>query len=210
MITNRESKIQTPEDQEKFIVPLNRDTELITYDMRFIIDAPILTEPRVWMITKPWRIIPNGLARMTCAQTQFNPLKDLIEKDEKGNVVGMWADGKSDTIVDYTLPSETIHSEITYSGSRPEIRVGGSYKKFTVNFFDGDIPVDFREGNWMFTVDDEDVSYLLVPIESDDVAENQIKVKFVGDKDYINKTLLVSYITNNGIESSLKIEIKAL
>ena len=41
-------KIQSPEDQQKFIVPLNRDSETLFYSQRMIIDNNVLTEPRVF------------------------------------------------------------------------------------------------------------------------------------------------------------------
>jgi hypothetical protein len=57
-----------------------------------LIDAPVLTEPRAWVITKMNRITAKGLAEATLAQDKYDEHKDFIEIDDYGNVIGMWAD----------------------------------------------------------------------------------------------------------------------
>ena len=81
-------KETTPQDQQKFVVPLNRMTENIYYDQRMIIDAPVLTEPRTWIVSKVNRIAANGLVHVTLAQSKFNAHTDYIETDGDGNVYG--------------------------------------------------------------------------------------------------------------------------
>lgn len=225
-------KTTDPEDQQKFVVPMNQDTEHLFYNkgtlnnapFRMIIDAKVETEPRCWLISKVNRISSNGLVMTTLAQDRFDPIHDYIEHDKYGNIIGMWADYYSTDVIpmniEETIPVSNIRSEITYSGTKPEIRAMGSYKKFTVTFFDRDIPILHKSGSWSyFTYDPEDstksltnansIVSLKTDKDSPDVDINQIKVKFDGDMSYVGKVLRIQYISDDGISSYLDIDIKA-
>ena len=120
----------------------------------------------------------------------------------------MWADYySSDGTVpsDEMTPEEDIHSVIQYVG-KPNIKAGGSYKKFTVIFYDHETVIDHKIGQWTFTIDGEDASSL-VQTDTTDVEENQIRVRFIGSEDYMGKTLKVEYSSNTGIVSSVDILI---
>ena len=133
-------------------------------------------------------------------------------KDADGNVIGMWASYFDNKIVptDSMTPSPTIHSEIKYSGIKPEVKIGGSFKKFTVNFFKDDEPDKFRSGNWKFNIDGTDVSSLFEIKhygDASDIDVNQCKIKFLGTNDYIGKVLVVSYESIDGIASSVEMNM---
>lgn len=221
-----------PEDQQKFIVPMNRDTEHLFYNkgtvnnvpFRMIIDAKVETEPRCWLISKINRISSNGLVMTTLAQDRFDPIHDYIEYDKHGNIIGMWADFYSTDVtpvdIEETVPVSNIHSEITYSGTKAEIRAMGSYKKFTVQFFDRENQITHRTGTWDYYVyDPEDLTgtitnassivSLKTNLDSSDVDINQIKVKFDGDMSYVGKIFRIQYTSTDGITSYLDIDIKA-
>ena len=208
-------KIESVEDQQKFIVPMNELTEHLFYNQRMIIDNKIDVksgnEPRAWKVSKVNRINSNGTLLVTLAQDKFNAHTDYIEYEndsDPSSIIGMWADYYSnDGVVpsDDKPPEEDIHSEIQYVG-KPNIKVGGSYKKFTVVFYDGDKVIDHKLGHWSFSIDGTDAS-LLVQTDNTDVEENQIRVRFIGSEDYMGKTLKVEYSSNTGIVSSVDILI---
>lgn len=183
-------------------------SEYFIYDKRLLIDSNVLTEPRAWRISKINRIATAGLAMITTAQDMFDGKKDYIEFDSDGNVIGMWADYYDTKIEpkEDEEPSE-IRAEITYSGLKPEIKVGGNYKKFTVTFYDGDEETDFRDGEWKFSIGDEDISNLIIT-DTSDVEENQIRAKFIGDDLYIGQKMTVAY--ESSVPTSIEIEIKGL
>ena len=202
--------ITSPEDQQKFVVPLNRDTEKIYYDLRMIIDSGVITEPRTWEVTKVNRISPNGIARITLAQNKFNQHTDYIETDDLGNVVGMWA-GYYDTPITPTDPIPEITDltcNITYSGTSPQIKVGGSYKKLTATFYKNSTKIDPIIGTWKFLIDGEDASDVITIIETE-TEPYQIKVKAPTDPEYIGKILTVQYVTDK-VTGSLNVDIIAL
>lgn len=207
--------ITAVEDQQKFIVPMNSVSEQIYYNQRMIIDNKIDVksgnEPRTWKISKVNRINSNGTLLATLAQDKFNAHTDYIEYEndsDPSTIIGMWADYYStDGTVpsEDTPPSEDIHSVITYVG-KPNIKVGGSYKKFTVIFYDHETVIDHKLGNWSFEIDGVDASSL-VQTDTTDVEANQIRVRFIGSEDYMGKILKVTYSSTTGIVSSVDILI---
>ena len=116
------------EDQQKFIVPLNRDSETLYHNIRMIIDAKVETEPVAWLISKIKRLAPNGLCRVTLTQDKFDQHKDYIERDEDGKIIGMWCNYFDDVPVYESNKKDEYDnkSEILYSGLKPELKVGGS------------------------------------------------------------------------------------
>lgn len=208
------SILEVLDDKQKFIIPINRDFEYIYYNQRLLLDNAVLTEPKSWKISKIDRITYRGVCIVTLVQDVFDEHNDYVELDEFGNVVGLWADYYSNPIVP-TNPEEdkkpNIHSEITYSGLKSEIKIGGSYKKFTVTFYEGDEESEFRYGVWKYTIDGEDASDLITTLDSSqssDIKENQIKVKFIGSDKYLGKILNIKYISD--IDATLDVVITSL
>ena len=208
-------KIESIENQRKAILPMNDISATIFYNQRFIISAPI-PEPLAWRLTKTEDISPKGVRMLTFAQDRWDQNKDYIERDEFGNIVGMYADWFQSEVEpisvlptdNHATPSPTITATITCSGKQ-QIRIGGSAKTFTVVFADEDgTPIDTLPGTWEFSIDGESVSQELLTLT---VTDNRVKVKFLGDDSYIGKILTVTYkVDDEDITTSLPIEIIAL
>ena len=200
-------KFQQPEDQTKFALPLNRDTEHLYYNTYLVIDANVLTEPRVWQISKVNRSNSKGIAIYTCTQELANQHTLKADYDNDGNVVAWWADwmdGQVDPTpaVPESEEQSMVISKIVCSGKQ-QIKIGGSAKTFTIFYYDedGNELDNYGPGIWEFFVDS---NY----IPSDDIYlsqdGNKIKVKIDDDK-YIGKILLIrntsgSYVTECEIE----------
>lgn len=208
-------KIEEAEDQQQFMIPMTRLTENIYYNLRMIIDNKVLTEPRTWRITKINRIAHKGCVLATLAQDKFDQHKDYIELDNDGNVIGMWAD-YWETSVEPEFP-ETDHpitySVISYSGLTPEIKIGGSYKKYNVAFYINDSQIETQSGDWIFTYRTTESDE---PIDASDLVdviiidESNIKVKFIGGEKYYNGILNVTYTSHNDISSTLEVYVNTL
>lgn len=216
--------IEKVEDQSVFILPLTRKTECLYYNMRMIIDNKVLTEPRTWKITKVNRLDANGLTKITLAQDRFDSHKDYIELDDNGNVIGMWADYFTEGQLlpepyeDIEEPVE-LHSEVTYAGVAPELKVKGSYKKLTVKFYQNGEEMPFASSSWSFAIKDGDIitplpdysEYLVVSTEG--LTNQQIKIKFIGDASNIGKVIIVTNtasVYGTVVESSTELDIKSL
>ena len=177
-----------------------------------LIDAPVQSEPRAWHISKINRIAANGLVSATLAQVNFNQYTDYIEIDESGKTIGLWADYFS-LPVEPADPETAIQSCIAYSGLKPELKIRGGYKKFTVAFSTDNGDAEFQDGQWSYQIDNADASNLvsvLTAVDSSDLEQNQIKVKFIGNEEYLNKKLKIIYTTNSGTVSQLDVSIIAL
>lgn len=205
--------ISSAENQKVFWTEYNDKTKTIFYDQRIIIstDRPI---PVVWKVTKVEDMNVRGIARYTCAQDRFNEHTDYVERNEEGEVLGMWAGYFTDNVPiqepdEDDIPTTNIRSSISYSGTKPEMKIGGNYKTFTVTFFDDDGEVEFVPGIWNFEIDNNDATDLLDIQETQN--ENQIKLKFHKGLDvYIGKDFVVSYKTESGIKSSVVMNITGL
>lgn len=197
------------EDQQKFAAPLNRDTEKFYYNQRLIIDNKVLTEPRLWQISKINRIAPNGIARITLAQTKFDGDKDYV-KIENDEVIEMYADYYvGNTEPNDFMETNEIRAEITYTG-KPTIRVGSGYKKLVVNFYQGEEKVPLMDGQWQYFIGNEDVSSLIA-YSTVDLEENEIKIKFNSkDTNYGGKTLTIKYVVNTDIQASVDLNLANL
>lgn len=223
----QEYKVSTPEDQQKAILPMTRTTEHLFYNQRMIIDNKVLTEPRTWLLSKVNRLSSNGLAMFTFAEDKFDQHKDYIELDNNGNVIGMWADyyayGDA-TPIEPKEPESTLTSSISYSGIKPEVKIGGSYKKFTVTFDEDGKEIPYQGGDWSYGIKDGDIIKpinladniisVLTHLDSTDVNTNQIKVRFDGGDEYLNKVLVITHtVTIDGyspITSSVLMNIVGL
>ena len=196
----RDYRSETVEDQQKFLIPLNRITENIWYNQRLLIDNKVITdECRAWRVTKVNRTSYNGLSLITLSQDHFNKDTDLIEKDADGNTIALWADYYSEPVTpdDYDptpIPHQTDYGVITISGKN-EIKVGGSYKKLSINFFSANgRPIPHKTGTWSFEIDSE----IITPaVSTEGLEENQIKIKLPSEDGlYINKVLKAKYVVN--------------
>lgn len=213
-------RFTSPENQKLFWVPYNENTKNLFYDQRAVISAP-RDEPVCWSISKVEDMNVKGIIRLTWKQDRFNSHTDLIEYDEDGNYVCAWCDYFRDGVPisdeEHTnIPTTSTHSVITYSGIKPEIKVNGSFKKFTVTFYDDEDNTQealFQTGTWEFKDDDLDVSDLFEIEDSvmdPSLKENQIKIRFIGDDEWIDKNIEVWYISDSGIKSHVTVNIVGL
>lgn len=150
----------------------------------------------------------KGIARYTFKQDKWNSHTDFIEVDHNNNLLGIWCNWFDGNIspTDSTSVPVDIYSKITYSGTKPEIKIGGSFKKFTVTFYKNDEQIAFEYGTWKFKIDDVDISDLL-EISTSNLDENQIKIKFNGDDSYTGKILNVIYESVSGITTHTEIDL---
>ena len=197
---------------------MNRTSELLYYNQRVIIDNFVLTEPRTWKVSKVNRIANNGTVIVTFAQTEFDATTDYIEKDENGNVIAFWAGYYSNgvsPVEEESIP--LIRGEITTLGTKPQIRLGGGYKKLDVHFYEGDKEVDFEPGEWKFFIGEDEISEklnILTAADSDKVELNQIKIKVPNDNNsneaLLGKKIKCQFHSLTGVTAEYEISIVSL
>ena len=150
----------------------------------------------------------------TFAQDVFDQNHDYIERDENGKLLGMWANYYKESNLpseDTTTPSSVdygTYAEITYAGTKPHIKVNGSYKKIILTYYNSnEILKDQTPGEWSYWIDDVNVGELIKVIESD--SPNIIKIKFLGDENYLGKVLTIKNIRDD-IVGTLQLQIVSL
>lgn len=195
-------RFTSQENQDKVWLPLNPITEKIWYtnesskNMRVLVSS--FTDNAIaWQISKVENAQPLGVQKLTLYQDFFDQHRDYIEKDENGNIIGMWASyfdseiAPTDPSTPTTSPS-SIAARI--SASTSTIKVGGSYKNLTVNLFNDsneDITTEYTDATftWTCSVDDEDWTDKVTWRVGTEY--NQKKVKFTSDSSTIGKILSV-------------------
>ena len=126
----------------------------------------------------------------------------------------MWADYWKES----NMPSDNIpkpspeisdtYAEITYAGKDPHVKVGGSYKKLTITYYNSnEVLKDQTPGEWSYWIDDVDAADLVQILESD--SANSIKIKFIGTEDYLGKILTVKN-TRDNVVAELQLQIVSL
>lgn len=221
--SSRGGAIQTtiPENQRICLLSMNEMTSTIFYDQRIVISSPIQT-PVVWKCTKVDNTNPKGINTLTFSQDRWNEhtdafeyyskdgIKDFSNKFEPNKkVLGIYANYYVSAIepTEQTNKDEkpSIYGNITYN-ALPQLKVGGSYKKFTIQFYDNNGEIPIIDGIWKFEINNKDVSDLVTT----NIDLNTIKVKFLGNDSYIGTVMNIKYITYDSIETSVDVEIVGL
>ena len=209
----RDRVFETPDNITKAILPYNEITKTLFYNSRIIISTE-LPEPLAWRISKVEPFAHRGNLLYTMKQDVFDRHHDFVEYDEDGKLVGMWANyWKEDNLPDDSpiLPEPELngnYAEITYSGAEPHIKVNGSYKKITLTYYNSnEVLKDQTPGDWSYFIDDTDATELIKVLETD--SPNSIKVKFLGDEEYLGKILTIKN-TRDNITGILQLQIVAL
>lgn len=197
---------------------MNDISATIFYNQRIILSAPIET-PVTWHCSKVEQTSPKGSNRLTFAQNEWDNHKDAFEYEDglitseyisDKHVIGMWADYYTSEIT--PTDSETINSisnirgEFTYS-AKPQLKIGGNYKKFNLKFYENNELIPTPNGYYSFMVDGEEIDSLLITTIQD---VDSIKIKFNGGDEWINKVMQIKYITDDGIIASVDVEIVPL
>lgn len=208
----KDYNFESLDNVDKAFLPLNEITENIRYNndenfsQRFVISAKI-DNPLVWRVTKLENTRPLGILQLTFKQTSYDEHKDYVEKDDNGNIIGMWADyyGREVSPTDELIPDlEDLNTVIgKIKSSTSTIKVGGSYKTLTAQVFDSygnDITDSYKdyEFNWSYDIDGEVIDSFVIWRKTNDF--NQIKLKLSNNKSYLNQVMNVKCeIKNNNI-----------
>lgn len=208
----RDYKTESVENQTKALLPYNDISKTLFYNTRSIISAD-LPEPIAWRVTKVEGLVHKGNIMFTFAQDTFDQHHDYIERNEDGNLIGMWANYFKDINLP-TQPDEPIpilddtYAEITYAGKEPHVKVNGGYKAITIRYYSKTTEiVDQTPGNWEFYIDQVEVSDLIKVMETD--TPNTIKIKFLGNEEFLGNVLTVKN-TRDEIIGKLNLEITSL
>lgn len=198
----------TRENQELIFIPTNSISDTIWWisednknNQRLIVDVPS-EHPNVWQISKVEKINVKGRTKLTLYQHEYNEHTDFIEKDNNGNIIGMWADYYAYNIE--PQEEQVIDGEEKYlslSASTNTLKVGGSYKTIKAIMSDES---DILSTSWSAYIDG-----VLVPddlLTWKEETPNEIKVKIANNRKYLGKMIEIR-CTADDISSSIFMEI---
>lgn len=196
--------------------------------MRIVVSAPT-EHPLIWACTKIENIQPIGIQKLTIYQTVWSDNRDYIEKDENGNIIGMWASYFDSEITPtdpdtQPIPSPVTNILATITSSVSTIKVGGSYRTLNIKLSNDsgeDVTNTFGDSKsnfeWHFEIDNEEYKGII----RNDISFCQMKIKLPYDYeqdnqkkdnyDYVGKVLTIyCTITNETItieSNKLQLEI---
>ena len=178
-------------------LPTNNDTLSIGYNTRFIISDPRRRPPLVWSVSKIEDTQPEGLTKFKFTQETFDPIHDNEELMLANYYNSPIAPEVSDVQTELHQPVA-----ITYSGTQPTIKVGGSWKVFTPVFKDTDVTPQkwtVSDENGAITENMQDYT-----IEYDG---DKLKLKVERNYELIGKVLIVQVIGTDGGTGEIQVEV---
>ena len=177
-------------------LPTNDDTLTIGYNQRFLISDPKRRPCLAWSVSKIEDTQPIGLTKLKLTQETFDTVHDNAEL-MLANYYNNEIEPTPSTSDKESLPAVTI----TYNGTKPNIKVGGSCKVLTPVFSDVSLAVD----KWVVTVDNIDISndsnYIMVQDGS------ALKLSIAENYNLIGKILVVQLVATDGSVTKLSLEV---
>lgn len=177
-------------------MPTNSDSLTIGYNKRFIISDEKRYPPIVYQVSKIEDTQPIGLTTFKFTQETFNPSADSAEL--------MICDYYSSEVEPIpNNPNEVITgtATITYNGTKPTVKVGGSWKIFSPSFSGETVTVD----KWTINDENGDISgntnYI---IERDG---DQLKLKVGLNYNIIGTVLIIKLFGSDGSMAELSVEV---
>lgn len=175
--------------------PTNNDIQTLGYNQRVMISDEGRYPPICWQCSKVDSTTPIGITKFKFTQELFDPIHDNAEL--------MLCDYYSSPIEpeDSDISTEIQSTAvITYSGTKPTIKVGGSWKTFTSVFDTDNVTVE----KWLISDDNGDVSADDYIIEYNN---NQLKIKVAQNYYLIGRTLVIQVIGSDNSKGELKVEV---
>lgn len=177
-------------------MPTTSDSAMISYNQRFLISDERRSVPLAWETSKIEDTQPFGITKLKMKQTTFDESHD--NKDLM--LAGYWVDGIEPVEPDVEAELSGT-AEISYSGTKPTIKVGGSVKTFT--------PI--------FSVEGTTVDKWLVSDENGDIGDNadyiiehdgeNLKLKVALNYNLIGTVLIVQVVGSDGSTAEVSVEV---
>jgi hypothetical protein len=174
----------------------NVDTQTIGHDQRFLISDSGRMPPLCFSVATINDVMPVGLTKFVMSQSTFDANHDNAEL--------MLADYYSTSVEPSMTNAEnsTIRTAtLTYSGTKPTIKIGGSWKTFTPVFSEEDVVVD----SWFVCDEDGDISSdVNYVVERDG---EQLKLKVAKNYNLIGTVLTIHVTGSDKSNAEVKVEV---
>ena len=174
----------------------NADTQLIDHNQRFLISDYGRRTPLCFGVGNIVDTMPIGITKFVLSQQTFDPAHDNADLMLANYYVGSVEPTEPD--IEQELSGT---ASITFSGTKPTVKVGGSYKTFT--------PVFSVEGTtvakWLISDENGDISGdTNYTIERDG---ELFKLKVAANYYLIGKVLIIQVVGTDGSTAEVSVEV---
>lgn len=178
-------------------MPTTSDSAMVSYNQRFLISDERRTTPLAWEVSKIEDTQPFGITKLKMKQTTFDETHDNADL----MLANYYAGSVEPTIPDIETELSGTAS-ITFSGTKPTVKVGGSYKTFT--------PVFSMEGTtvaqWFISDENGDISgdadNYTIEYEGE-----LLKLKVAANYYLIGKVLIIQVVGTDGSTAEQSVEV---
>ena len=178
------------------ILPTNNDTITIGYNHRFMITDPRREIPLVWTVSKIEDSTPFGLTKFKFTQETYAPTLD-----NKELMICNYYDSPIEPEAPSVEEEQQSTASITYNGTKPTVKVGGSWKVFTPKFENALTKVS----KWTISNEHGDISSdTNYTIEQDG---DSLKLKVALNYNLIGTVLTVQVVGSDGSTAELSVEV---
>lgn len=188
--------ITSVDSQAAIWLPTNIDTNTININTRFLISDAGRIPPQAWKTSRIRDIMPIGLTKISVEQDTYNAQHD----NDDLMIADYWSGSVEPTPIN---PTPIIGSAaITYNGTKPTVKVGGSAKVFTAAFSNENTTVD----RWIVSDATGNISAKTnnYTIEHEGA---QMKLKVALNYNLIGTVLTVEVIGTDGSTAYTQVEV---
>jgi hypothetical protein len=196
-------------------LPTNADTLTITYNKRFIISDKRRYPPIVYTVSKLEDTQPMGLTKLKFTQETFNPTVDNAELGicnyYDSHIIETDIPNTPDTpdVEGDVVVEEIKNIDITYNGTKPTVKVGGSEKIFTAQLpedYSFDISWSVIDGDKIYG--DSFENYTQVFGDYTIITEDRMmKLKVARNYNLVGKILIIKAKSANNDLGQIQVEV---
>jgi hypothetical protein len=177
-------------------MPTTNDSAMIGYNQRFLISDERRSVPLAWETSKIEDTQPFGITKLKMKQTTFDESHDNADL----MLANYYAGSVEPTVPDIEQELSGTAS-IAFSGTKPTVKVGGSWKTFT--------PVFSVEGTtvvkWLVSDENGDISGdTNYTIERDG---EKLKLKVALNYNLIGTVLIIQVLGSDGSMAEISVEV---
>lgn len=178
----------------KINLPLDKETVQLRRGKRFLLDV-VTDEPNAYILTNRNTNILNFIPEDITGETEFNGRDKLMQITITQTQLSE-RDNKELMIADYFTPNDNStpiagNCCISYKGNN-EIKLGGSFKTFTANFYDVDGNEITLIPKWTVTSTETAENKLII-----EYTDKDIKIKAPDYADLLNVTIKIELSDNS-------------
>lgn len=175
----------------------NAETQTIRPGKRFLISDEGRTPPLCYSVSTITDAMPVGITKFVISQSTFDQAHDNEELMLADYYINNVEPEESDVETEI-LGTATI----TYNGTQPTVKVGGSYKVFTASFSDENVMVN----KWLISDENGDIladtnNYTI------EYLNKQMKLKVALNYELIGKVLIIQAIGTDGSTAEVRVEV---